>query len=133
MNGIVTVNTPNINTTQGLVELPTQVRDNSNQVILGCAAAYGNAFTVIGRGGLPEDPTATIRGQTIWRDLQDFTATGERSKPDQKDRSSQIIPASSSQFPPDRIVEASGWIMNASGQIELVEHLPQTTPNCLGF
>ena len=131
VNGIVTVNTPNINTTQGLVELPTQVRDNSNQVILGCAAAYGNAFTVIGRGGLPEDPTATIRGQTIWRDLQDFTATGERSKPDQKDRSSQIIPASSSQFPPDRIVEASGWIMNASGQIELVERMPQKSAvNC---
>jgi large exoprotein involved in heme utilization and adhesion len=84
VNGIVTVNTPNVNTSQGLVELPTQVRD-SNQVIVGCGAAYGNSFTITFRGGLPEDPTTTIRGQTVWRDLQDFTAMGERSMPDQKD------------------------------------------------
>ncbi|WP_226586674.1 two-partner secretion domain-containing protein [Microseira wollei] len=151
VNGIVTVNTPNVNTSQGLVELPTQVRDNSNQVIVGCRAAYGNSFTITFRGGLPEDPTTTIRGQTVWRDLQDFTAMGNRSMPDQKDGSRrrqgrgsssgetfpaserQSVRASSSQSPPDRIVEATGWIINASGQIELVEHLPQSTPNCLGF
>ncbi|MFB2975719.1 hypothetical protein [Microseira sp. BLCC-F43] len=206
VNGIVTVNTPNVNTSQGLVELPTQVRD-SNQVIVGCRAAYGNSFTVTFRGGLPEDPTTTIRGQTVWRDLQDFTAMGERSMPDQKDGergrrgegetggrgegergegergegergegergegetgetrergrqgrgergrrgdgsnsgetflassspasgASGASGASSSLSPPDRIVEATGWIINASGQIELVEHLPQSTPNCLGF
>lgn len=141
VNGIVTVNTPNINTSQGLVELPTQVRDNSNQVILGCGAADGNSFTITGRGGLPEDPTTTIRGQTIWRDLQDFSAIGERSKPDQKDGTmerrgdadGETFPASSSNSPPDLIVEATGWIINAKGQIELVAHLPQIATNCLGF
>jgi filamentous hemagglutinin family protein len=141
VNGIVTVNTPNVNTSQGLIELPTQVRDNSNQVIVGCSAAFGNSFTITGRGGLPEDPTTTIRGQTVWHDLQDFTATGNPSQPDQKDAATsslspsppQSVPASSSESPPDRIVEATGWIINASGQIELVEHLPQTTANCLGF
>lgn len=135
INGIVSVNTPNVNTSQGLVNLPTQVGDNSNQVLVGCGATYGNSFTVTGRGGLPEDPTATIRGQAVWHDLQDFTAIGETSRREQKDaeRSGNAIAASSANSPRDQIVEATGWIINPSGQVELVAHLPQITLDCLRF
>ncbi|GET39718.1 S-layer family protein [Microseira wollei] len=142
--GVVQITDPEVNSSAGLVNLPENVTDKSDQIQVGCAAQQGNSFTVIGRGGLPEDPTATLSAPTVWRDLQDF-AQGDLSN--QGNRSSAAVPASSSLSaserqsvrasssisPPDRIVEATGWIINASGQVELVAHLPQGTPSPSAF
>ncbi|HAX75433.1 MAG TPA: filamentous hemagglutinin [Cyanobacteria bacterium UBA11372] len=136
LSGTVAITTPNVNTSAALVELPNQFNDPSDQIVVGCAAASDNSFTVTGRGGLPEDPTATLSGWAVWRDLQDY-APGNLSN--QGNRSSATVPASSSLpasssiSPRDRIVEATGWIINASGQVELVAHLPQTTPSPSAF
>jgi large exoprotein involved in heme utilization and adhesion len=114
VSGIVAINNPEVNTSEGLVELNTTPIDPTNQVIVGCAAALGNSFIVTGRGGLPEDPSTTIRGQTIWRDLQDFspaTETGNTSH-----QNSQLKKSN----PPVQIIEATGWVINSLGQVELV-------------
>ncbi|GET40681.1 two-partner secretion domain-containing protein [Microseira wollei] len=129
VSGIVAINNPEVNTSEGLVELNTTPIDPSHQVIVGCAAALGNSFTVTGRGGLPEDPSTTIRGQTIWRDLQDFspaTETGNTSH-----QNSQLKKSN----PPVQIVEATGWVINGLGQVELVAPAPGVVagyqhPNC---
>ena len=126
--GTVAINNPDVDPTSGLVELPSQVSDPSDQVIAGCAAVSGNSFTITGKGGLPEDPTTTIREQTVLSDLRDFTALDEK-----KD-----LPAVKKQVslhPPRSIVQVKGWIINQDGEVELVAALPQETsnlkhPNC---
>ncbi|HBE19926.1 MAG TPA: filamentous hemagglutinin [Cyanobacteria bacterium UBA11149] len=77
IEGIVTINNPEVDPTSGLIKLPEEIVDSTKEVIVGCAAAEGNSFTITGRGGLPEDPTAMIRGETVWRDLQDFSLPTE--------------------------------------------------------
>ena len=122
VSGTVTITNPEVDPASGLVELPVEVVDSSNQVITRCAAAEGNSFTIIGRGGIPEEPTATIRGQTVWQDLQDFSAEGEQPQ--------QISQPSSPPVavnPPSQILEATGWIVDGEGNVELVAHLPDGT------
>jgi filamentous hemagglutinin family protein len=112
--GQVDVNQLAVDPAQGLGELPITVTDPSNQIVVGCAAARGNSFTVTGRGGLPEDPTATIRGQTVWRDLQDFSqGTGVAKAPSQN-------PQALMGKPSPRLVEANSWVLDEKGNVVLV-------------
>lgn len=120
--GTVEVSTPEADTASALVELPEEVTDASEKIIVGCAAASGNSFTVTGRGGLPEDPSATIRGQTIWLDLQDWSVTNPDSERNVSVSSEQI----ESEKPVERIVQATGWIVNHNGQVELVAAVPES-------
>ena len=129
LSGTVSINGLNVDPSSGLVELPGELADASDQVVVGCAAAEGNSFTVTGRGGLPEDPTATIRGQTVWRDLQDFSDGSEganTSKPtpqarlqdrEESDRTSSSSP----------IVEATGWVKDENGHVTLVASTANST------
>ncbi len=124
VSGTVSLNTPEVDPGSGLLPLPAQVSDPSDQVIVGCAAAQGNSFTITGRGGLPENPTAPItvaRSQTVWRDLRDFSSANEPANTSSQDRRSSISQ------PRVQIVEATGWEVNEKGQVELVSRLPNGT------
>lgn len=140
--GVVKINTLNVNPSTGLLQLPETLTDTSNQVIVGCAAARGNSFAITGRGGLPEDPTATIRGQTVWQDLQDFSLPTEGENTSVVRSNSPItnyqLPITNSENPQslisDRapaIVEATGWIVN-KGNVTLVAGLPNRTTSTSG-
>ncbi|MDB9513648.1 filamentous hemagglutinin N-terminal domain-containing protein, partial [Kamptonema animale CS-326] len=59
VSGTISINNPNLDPSSGLVQLPENVVDPSTQIAQGCAADGGNTFTIAGRGGLPEEPTAT--------------------------------------------------------------------------
>jgi filamentous hemagglutinin family protein len=118
-SGTVTIDNPTAEPASGLVKLSESFADSSDRVTVGCAAVQGNSFTVTGRGGLPENPAATIRGQTVWRDLQDFLAARETGT-----ISRQNSPFKKSD-PPVHIVEATGWVIDNLGQVELVARLPR--------
>jgi len=114
LTGTVSIYTSGIDPEKGLAELPVTVTDPSNQIVVGCAAARGNSFTITGRGGLPEDPTATIRGQTVWRDLQDYsqgTGVGQASPQN---------PQALIGKPSPRLVEANSWMYDENGNVVLV-------------
>ncbi|MFB8791864.1 MAG: S-layer family protein, partial [Potamolinea sp.] len=122
-NGIVIINILGINPSQGLVELPENIVDPSRLIAAGCPTDRGNSFVITGRGGLPEDPSQTLRGKTIWQDLRPLEGQlGLVGAP----RSSQL-PVPKAKSP---LVEATGWVINAKGEIELVtprsENSPQT-------
>ena len=108
-SGIVEINSPEVDTNSGLVKLPENFTDISNQIVSGCSVASNNSFVITGKGGLPEDPHQTLRGTTVWRDLRAF---GELSA-----SSSSQSPVPNPQSP---IIEATGWKTNQSGQIELI-------------
>ncbi|MBC6477263.1 MAG: hypothetical protein GDA56_05195 [Hormoscilla sp. GM7CHS1pb] len=69
------INNPEVDSTQGLVELKSAVQDPSSEITTGCTTGE-NSFRVTGRGGLADNPTDTIRSSTLWRDLADYT-TGQ--------------------------------------------------------
>lgn len=108
VSGNVTLSTPEVTPGSGLVDLPQQLSDLNNQVTVGCVADQGNSFTIVGRGGLPEDPKETIRGQTVWEDLRQF--------PENLTNQTETVTLGRSQ----PLIEATGWTLNPDGNIALI-------------
>lgn len=69
-SGTVTLTTPDIDPSTGLVELQGETTDAGDRAISGCGAAAGSSFTLTGRGGLPQSPTETLRADVIWEDTR---------------------------------------------------------------
>ncbi len=127
--GIVTINTPEVNPASGLFVLPVQVVDASRQIVAsGCPAGdgiTGNQFIVTGRGGLPPSPDDILSGDVVWSDtrLQGFTASGHpQQRVSAKPRSHPAAVA---------IVPATGWVFNNKGEVTLIAS-PNATPESFG-
>ncbi|NER94601.1 MAG: filamentous hemagglutinin N-terminal domain-containing protein [Symploca sp. SIO1B1] len=121
IDGMVQINDFLLDPSSGLNQLPENLTDSTDQIVAGCTANANSQFMITGRGGLPEDPTATIRGQTIWQDLQNFSTETAVSNSDSTNHS--LVRAKP--MLSDPVVEATGWIVNKQGHVELVAHLPQ--------
>ncbi|HEY9611746.1 S-layer family protein [Allocoleopsis sp.] len=121
VNGVVEINKLVADPSQGLIELPDEVVGATGLVTTGCSVDTGSSFVVTGRGGLPEDPTQALRGQTVWRDLRPPRVVGRENIQGR----GRDLPMTHPQSP---LVEATGWVRNANGQVELVAHAPDVTP-----
>ncbi|MCJ8281943.1 MAG: filamentous hemagglutinin, partial [Rivularia sp. ALOHA_DT_140] len=115
VNGTVKINNPAIDPSSSLVELPSDVVDNSKTVASGCNTVNQNSFTVVGKGGIAANPGDTIINVSLWNDLRN---TINRN---QKKRNIQTQDNSSK-----RIVEATGWILDKQGNIEFVAEYNST-------
>ncbi|MBD3885452.1 filamentous hemagglutinin N-terminal domain-containing protein [Phormidium tenue FACHB-886] len=112
-SGVVQVNTPDTDPSQGLIELPAEVLDRTQQVAEGCGTEDSfNQFVVTGRGGLPPSPTDVQASGVLvgWATLPMAQAT-EQPAPAE-------IPLPTTQ--PEAIAEAQGWITDAQGRIVLI-------------
>ncbi|MBN3948987.1 MAG: S-layer family protein [Nostoc sp. NMS7] len=129
LNGTVQVNTV-LNPNNGLVQLPTDFVDRSGLIAQGCPANKGNSFTITGRGGLPPLPTqalrtnqtATVNWVTLNSQEQRNTSVGENSHLGKSKSPKLEVP----QISPT-IVEATGWVINKSGTVELTAFAPIPT------
>lgn len=121
VDGAVQINNLAIDPGSVVDKLPENVTDPSEEIVTGCVASTHSQFLITGIGGLPEEPTATIRGQTIWRDLQDFSS--ETTFSQAPETSYSVIEAK--HIAPAKIVQATGWMLNEKGNVELVSHLPK--------
>jgi filamentous hemagglutinin family protein len=75
ISGVISINTLNVDPSQGLVELPTNLVDASRVVAVGCApdvASQPNRgeFYQTGRGGIAPSPIASVGSSDILEDLQ---------------------------------------------------------------
>jgi filamentous hemagglutinin family protein len=111
IDGIVEIQTPDIDPTQGLVNIPGI--DESPNIVTGCqpAGREASSFTYTGTGGLPPNPTEPFTSEAIWRDSR-----------------SASVATNNQQQTPDKIVEAQGWIRGANGEIILVANPSVVTP-----
>jgi large exoprotein involved in heme utilization and adhesion len=116
INGNVQINTIGVDPNSGLVQLPANVTDPSQQIATGCAGSEGSRFVATGRGGIPQNPTQQIGSDVYdglrlrtWSDIRDISAyrkTGEVTAQ---------IPTS-----PETFIQATSWHRNAQGKVELV-------------
>ncbi|GAB4551079.1 MAG: hypothetical protein Tsb0014_45450 [Pleurocapsa sp.] len=125
VDGIVKINTPDVDPISGLDNLPSNVIDASTQMVNSCLTAEEekyNKFILTGRGGIPSNPEETVRGDATlpaqWLTLPDTTEDSEKVKPE-KPQSKESTP---------QIVEAKGWIINAEGNVVLTATANDNTP-----
>ncbi|MEH1935816.1 MAG: S-layer family protein [Nostoc sp.] len=109
VSGTVEVNTIGVDPNSGLVQLPANVTDPSQQIATGCAGSEGSRFVATGRGGIPENPTQQVTSDRTWDDLRDISTYRKSSEVTVQ------IPA-----PPEVLVQATGWRRNAQGKVELI-------------
>ncbi|HEY9615963.1 MAG TPA: S-layer family protein, partial [Microcoleaceae cyanobacterium] len=125
VNGTVQVNTIDIDPSFGLVQLPGNLADPSQEIATGCSNGQSSRFVATGRGGVPQNPTQQVTNDRTWNDLRDLSAYRQPGN--------TVVQAP---MPPTVIVEATGWQRHVDGTIELVaQQSPAVVPqfiNCSG-
>ncbi|BAY01235.1 S-layer family protein [Anabaena sp. PCC 7938] len=81
LSGTVQVNTVGVDPNAGLVELPTNATDPSQQIATGCSNNTGSSFVATGRGGIPQNPNQEVKSDDYdglrlrtWSDIRDISA-----------------------------------------------------------
>ena len=123
VNGVVEINTPDIDPSRGLVNL-SETPISEGLIAQGCPADKENTFTITGRGGLPPQPGEALRTSAV-------LVNESRLEPKVENRSAEVTstPVNSTSAP---LVEAQGWIINAQGQVVLTAQAPTVTPDSSG-
>ncbi len=128
LSSTVQINTPNVDPSRGLLQLPTQVVDASQRLIAsGCPAGdgiRGNSFTVTGRGGLPPSPNEPLTNDVVWTDTRRLPATTTHQYSSKKPSAKS---PSKSKAKPVVIVAATGWVFNSKGEVTLISRDPNAT------
>ena len=93
----------------------------------GCAASSGNNFIVSPKGGLPQSPDDLFNGNATHTDLFDLIPTQDiasdinnQNYPNYRNSTSSVDNQNQNQ-----IVEATGWIVDANGDVLFVAKIPQ--------
>jgi filamentous hemagglutinin family protein len=125
VNGTVQINTPDVDPSRGLTNLPTEVIDPSNQIDQTCAAggkAAQNEFIITGRGGLPPNPREPLSQDAIQVDW--VTLHPRRENP-----SRQTVSVQATSTTPAPLVEAQGWEFDIRGNVVLTADPTTVTPH----
>jgi filamentous hemagglutinin family protein len=115
--GVVAINTPDVDPSRGLVQLPVDLTDASRLIVQTCPTgdAAANQFIITGRGGLPPSPSEATQRDAIQVDLVTVDAG------DQPSASQRQSVQTHSSLPADApIVEANGWQIAADGTVIMV-------------
>jgi filamentous hemagglutinin family protein len=115
LSGQVIINTPDVDPSEGVVTLP-DVPVNV-EVAQGCQTGAKQAsveFFNTGKGGLAPSPYEPLSSSEIWEDVPRAKNAGAARA------------AASPATPPEKIVEAQGWLINEKGEAVLVAEVPTT-------
>ena len=130
LSGRVTLNTPDIDPSRGLAQLPVAFTDASRLIVQTCPtgdslAKQPNEFIITGRGGLPPTPSEAVERDAIQVDLVTADA-GDRPSISQRDPASNHALAGSAidHSPNASIVEAQALQVAADGSVFLVAATP---------
>jgi filamentous hemagglutinin family protein len=131
-NGVVQLNTPDIDLSRGLANLPTEVVDASNQIAQTCAAggreARKNEFIVTGRRGMPSNPYEPLSSDEALEDVQPPLGFSSRRN-SLPDAVRNVTPQSATGNQKPQIVEAQRWVINDKGQVVLTATPTTATPH----
>lgn len=122
-SGTVEINTPDVDPSRGLTELPTIPVDT--EVAQGCSAGGSQAqsqFIITGRGGLPPNPGEALNSDAVQVDLVTLN-------PRIENRSIPNISTNPTRPTPVRLVEAQGWVRGANRKVVLTANAPTVTPH----
>ena len=116
-SGEVTINTPEVDPSSGLIELPETVGDPSDQISQNpCEQGIGSEFIITGKGGLPPNPNETLNSNRVRVGLVD---------PVPLEQKEEIRNTSLENTTPEAL-PVQGLIFNDKGEVMLTSY---KTPN----
>ncbi|HLO85746.1 MAG TPA: filamentous hemagglutinin N-terminal domain-containing protein [Nostocaceae cyanobacterium] len=144
LNGIIQINTPDVDPGKGLSELTEETVDASRQIDRGCGVSGSRArstFTFTGRGGLVSNPLEPLTSEgvlTNWIVLEDggqnLTVDVRKGAEIHKlNGLANVKQESNFVNNPELIVEAQSWVIDANGKVVLVAQDPNVEQHSLSF
>ncbi|HEY9621003.1 MAG TPA: filamentous hemagglutinin N-terminal domain-containing protein [Crinalium sp.] len=138
INGEIIINTPDVDPSRGLVELPTDVGDASRLIAQGCSGRGGaianrqqSEFVLTGRGGLPISPEEPLNPNAV---LSNWVALNHSPESSGAVTSTGFpVSEPSIESSPAPIIEAQGWQVNPDGQVLLAAYANSVTPSQPGL
>ena len=122
INGTVQVSNVGVDPNAGLVNLPVELVDPSQQIAQSCVTPQSSSFVISGRGGIHENPINQFTLNHPWADLRHLTP----------DHRHPVTAMPSALLPNPPLVEAVGWRRNRTGQMELFAAAqPTSVPTAL--
>ncbi|MBW4503846.1 MAG: filamentous hemagglutinin N-terminal domain-containing protein [Scytonema hyalinum WJT4-NPBG1] len=121
VDGTVELNTPEIDPNSALINLPTVPVDT--ELAQGCNSPnYAqSSFIITGRGGLPPNPKDILTPDAVEVDWVTLNPNIDNHK--SPSVSTLKNPT------PEPIIEATGWVFNAKGEVVFTADAPTTTPH----
>ncbi|MHC5774112.1 MAG: two-partner secretion domain-containing protein [Nostoc sp.] len=133
-NGVVQLNTLDVNPSQGLNALPTNIIDTSQLIANSCIAPSKRPqgkFIITGNGGLPvmpDDPSiAPYQTYQIPTVQSASISTPQENALDPKDSITSNKPHNAPKSAP--LIEAQGWMYGANGEVILTASAPTVPPH----
>ncbi|MHC5736815.1 two-partner secretion domain-containing protein [Nostoc sp.] len=141
LNGTVQINSPDADPSKGLVELPVNLVDASQQIAAGCDSGgkiARSSFITTGRGGLVADPTQPLIAEDAV--LADWIALSPENQKRASGIQKKVVVQAQRNIEeksqkanfvnePTQIVEAQGWVIDANGNVVLVAQVPTASPH----
>ncbi|MDZ7956455.1 MAG: filamentous hemagglutinin N-terminal domain-containing protein [Aulosira sp. DedQUE10] len=130
VQGEININQPELQRTQGMIELPSTVIDASTKFAQVCpkgpnAKPLGK-FIITGRGSLPPSTFEPMTGTLNLVELATLDVESSTNVGVEGESKSLDIDSSSK-----TIIEAQGWVRTADGQIALVAGVSGSLPNSM--
>ena len=130
VTGTVEISNPEVDPAKGLVELPSNLVDASEQISNACTPGSPqsqSSFVATGRGGLPLSPVEPLQDtSTLTQWVKPRTTVQNSAKVENQPQAPAVT--TSSPVSPPGIVEATGWVVDANGDVHLVAQAPQVNP-----
>lgn len=163
IDGVVEINTPDVDPDEQAVNLPEEVVDVSGLVAQSCPAGGGavarglSEFVVTGRGGLPPTPGEALKSDMVLVDpgtpIVSSTeqppaskrlspVTSDQATPEEplrqaaghiENRSSPAVSTNSTHSASAPVTEAQGWVIGSNGEVVLTTQAPTVTPHPSGM
>ncbi|MDZ8092202.1 MAG: S-layer family protein [Nostoc sp. DedQUE05] len=133
-NGVVQLNTPDVNPSHGLTALPTNIIDTSQLIANSCIGRSKRPegkFVITGNGGLPvmpDDPSiAPYQTYQIPTVQSASISTPQENALAPENPTTSNKPYHSVKFAP--LIEAQGWVYGANGEVILTASAPTVPPH----
>jgi filamentous hemagglutinin family protein len=126
LSGNVQITRPDIDPTNGLIELLINLVDPTQQISTACTpkSRHHGTFVLTGRGGLPMSPNELLQDTNT---LSAWVRSRSRVRHATNILKRSAVTASVTHPTTTPIVEATGWIVDSKKDIELVAQASETT------
>ena len=112
LNGEITLNTPNVDPSQGTIELPQTIIDPDALIAQNpCLQRKGSEFIVTGKGGLPVNPNQVLNADAVEIDLVETAPLTTTEKQASINNSNNISNQKTVSIN-NKIVPARGWVVS---------------------
>ena len=128
VSGEVSIASPDVDPSSGIVTLPATVAEADNHIVAGCSAEDSSQFIATGRGGLPLAPSRRIGAQRLWGDVRAVNGLGLAGSNNNISRQ-ELSPTLIDSKNENSLAEATGWTSNERGELLLFAESASSPPS----